>query len=146
MSTDNDTFLGVGWAFPPYFQAETNSVALTADEDNINESLTLLFNTKIGERIMEYGYGTTLHTLIFQSNSGTLLGDITDTISKAILLYEPRIDLEKVTLENQNILDGYLNIKVTYKVPNTNTRTNFVFPFYLSEGTNLPYKPKASAL
>jgi len=146
MRADNQTFLGVGWTFPPYFQPEINSAVMSADVDNINQNLTILFQTKIGERIMEYGYGTNLHALIFQTNNTTLLGDITNTISKAILLYEARVNLEKVTIENQDELNGRIDIRVTYQIPNTNSRSNFVFPFYLNEGTNLPYKPEPSAL
>jgi phage baseplate assembly protein W len=95
---------------------------------------------------MEYSYGTDLKALIFRNNNDTLLADIRDTITRAILFYEPRIDLDEVLLTNDDSLNGRIDITVVYTVRSTNSRTNFVFPFYLNEGTNLPYKPEPSAV
>ena len=141
---EENTFLGVGWSFPPYFIKETNAPAMTKGEANIRENLNTLFATKLGERIMEFGYGTTLHALIFESNTEDLAPQIIDTVSNAILNYEPRVVLEEVTLLDNDILNGRLDISIHYKVIGTNTRHNLVYPFYLSEGTNLATRPQPS--
>lgn len=53
-------------------------------------------------------------------------------IEVSILLFEPRIDLEKIDII-QNELDGKILLSVDYIVRATNTRGNLVYPFYLSE-------------
>ncbi|MEL6536864.1 MAG: GPW/gp25 family protein [Bacteroidota bacterium] len=141
---EDHTFLGIGWGFPPQFVRETNSVAMTANAENVKENLKILFDTKVGERVMEYDYGTKLHALVFGSNGAELQADIKDTISHAILMHEPRVNLISVALDDSGLLHGVVYIKVTYEIISANTRYNLVYPFYLSEGTNLSVRPQPS--
>jgi phage baseplate assembly protein W len=62
-----------------------------------------------------------------------------DKIESAILYHEPRIDLERVDVEEdpESALEGRVMIGVTYRVKTTNSRFNFVFPFYRDEGTDI---------
>jgi hypothetical protein len=43
----------------------------------------------------------------------------------------------------RTVLEGMIRVSIDYSVIITNTRHNMVFPFYYTEGTNLPaaYKP-----
>jgi len=59
-----------------------------------------------------------------------------DSITKAITLYESRIDLIQVKL-NHHIQEGFIEIELLYVVRKTNSRHNVVFPFYLSQGTHV---------
>jgi phage baseplate assembly protein W len=62
-----------------------------------------------------------------------------DKIESAILYHEPRIDLERVSVEDdpEETLEGRVLIGVTYHVKATNSRFNFVFPYYRDEGTDI---------
>jgi phage baseplate assembly protein W len=62
---------------------------------------------------------------------------IIDDIKHAILYFEPRIDVENVEVEIKDPLEGILWIHLDYKVRQTNSRSNRVFPFYFKEGTNI---------
>jgi phage baseplate assembly protein W len=62
---------------------------------------------------------------------------MTDKIESAILYHEPRIELEKVTLDDSRELEGVILIEIIYRVKTTNSRFNFVFPFYKLEGTDI---------
>ncbi len=57
-------------------------------------------------------------------------------ITRAIILFEPRISLEDVSFEEQAD-EGLLLIQLTYTVIRTNNRNNMVYPFYINEGTNV---------
>lgn len=57
-------------------------------------------------------------------------------ITRAVILFEPRIELEDVSFEEQPER-GLLLIHLTYTVARTNNRNNMVYPFYLNEGTNV---------
>ena len=57
-------------------------------------------------------------------------------ITRAVMLFEPRITLEEVSFEKKEE-EGVLLIKLIYTIVRTNNRSNMVYPFYLNEGTNL---------
>ena len=60
-----------------------------------------------------------------------------DQIEKAILYHEPRVDLKRVAMNTANATEGMVLIEIDYVIRTTNSRQNFVFPFYLNEGTDL---------
>ena len=60
-----------------------------------------------------------------------------DKIKTAILFFEPRIDAKKISLNTQNELEGEVLVEIDYIVRATNSRFNFVFPYYKNEGTEL---------
>ena len=129
-------FLGTGWAFPPEFIQHKNSVKMIADEQDVHSSLEILFGTTVGERIMQPTYGCDLKKLLFEPLDTALKAYIEDLMKTAILYHEPRIqldDVELVTVPQEGRIDIYLN----YTIRATNSRYNFVFPFYKGEGTEI---------
>ena len=60
-----------------------------------------------------------------------------DVISRAVLMFEPRVTLNEVNLDLERIHEGIILIELDYTVRRTNSRTNMVFPFYLREGTDI---------
>jgi phage baseplate assembly protein W len=131
------TFLGQGWSFPPVFVRDLNAVVLTADEENIRENLNVLFSTQPGERIMNQKYGVDLKSYIFQNPDGDVITAINEAVRSAILFYEPRIKLINVNTVPDPDDRARLNINVQYTIRTSNSRRNYVFPFYIIEGTQL---------
>ncbi|MFB9080635.1 GPW/gp25 family protein [Flavobacterium procerum] len=131
------SFLGTGWKFPPSFSKETKNVILVSDETDIAESLHILLSTDPGERLMRPEYGCNLRKFMFERQDTSFVTGLNNTISKAILNFEARVDFIDAKVVTRNELDGVLHIEVNYKIIITNTRHNIVFPFYLLEGTNL---------
>ncbi|MBI1938379.1 MAG: GPW/gp25 family protein [Ignavibacteriales bacterium] len=129
-------FLGKGWSFPPEFDKQTSTVKMLADEDDINSSLEILFSTTVGERIMQPKYGANLKNLLFDPIDTSLKAYIKDLIKTAILYFEARIKLDNISLEAKPE-EGMLLITLEYTIRSTNSRYNFVYPFYLNEGTNI---------
>lgn len=126
------TFLGSGWSFPPSFDKNSKTVELVSDVEDINQSLEILLSTRLGERIMLPQYGCNLEQLVFETMNRSFETYITDLVRTALIYHEPRIDLESVTYEN-NQTEGILLIIINYKIRITNSRSNFVFPFYKKE-------------
>jgi len=60
-----------------------------------------------------------------------------DKVESAILYNEPRISLERVKLDDSQELQGLVLIEVVYRVKSTNSRFNFVYPYYKLEGTDI---------
>jgi len=131
----NESFLGQGWGFPPEFSKNTAAVILTENEEDINKSLEILLSTRLGERVMVPDYGCNLDELLFKPLNLTLKTYVIDLIKTAILYHEPRIDIEKIWIEESTDNDGLLLISIDYLIRITNSRKNMVFPFYNEEGT-----------
>lgn len=130
-------FLGTGWGFPPEFLKGNNEVIMTSEEEDIKKSLHILLTTKLGERVMLPEYGCNLEELLFEKLNRTLITYVSELIETAILYHEPRIDVLGIDISETDVLEGKLIIAIDYKVRATNSRTNFVFPFYKEEGTNI---------
>jgi phage baseplate assembly protein W len=133
----NLTFIGRGWSFPPKFDNSTFQVEMLEHEADIASSLEILLGTVRGERVMLPQYGCNLDELIFESLDTRMKTLMTDKIESAILYHEPRIELEKVNLDDSRELEGVILIEIIYRIKTTNSRFNFVFPFYKMEGTDI---------
>lgn len=132
-----NSFLGTGWTFPPTFDNESGIVRTSTDAQDIEESLKILLTTRPGERIMQPEYGCNLEDLLFSPLDLTLKTVVSEQIKTAILYYEPRIDVEKVSYSESNDAEGILLIQIDYLIRSTNSRKNLVFPFYKEEGTEI---------
>lgn len=130
------SFLGVGWGFPPTFVRTRHSVEMTSDEADIRQSLTILLTTDVGERVLRPTYGCNMRRLVFEPLDTTLQAYMQDLIRTAILYFEPRIILNRVTLL-PSAEEGRIDIDIDYTIAATNTRNNFVYPFYKNEGIEI---------
>jgi phage baseplate assembly protein W len=131
------SFLGTGWGFPPAFSNKSSDVGMLSDVDDIQSSLEILLTTRPGERVMRPDYGCNLDELVFEPLTTTFKTYIKDLISTAILYYEPRIEVNSIDLDDTGELEGRILIVIDYTVSATNTRFNFVYPFYKNEATDL---------
>jgi phage baseplate assembly protein W len=133
----NRPFLGRGWSFPPTFNRTEAAVEMLAEEADIASSLEILLTTARGERIMLPQYGCNLEELVFESLDTRMKTLMADKVESAILYHEPRIDLERIRLDDSRETEGVVLIEVVYRVKSTNSRFNFVFPYYRLEGTDI---------
>ena len=128
-------FMGTGWKFPIEFNKET--VEMLSYEDDIKNSLDVLFATNVGERIMHPNYGTALSSFLFMPVNKSTITYMQAVISDEILFNEPRIILDDVEINPSTIEFGRLDIIISYTIRITNNRYNYVYPFYIKEATNL---------
>jgi uncharacterized protein len=129
------SFLGTGWAFPPAFRKSSGSTVLAAELEDIRQSLQILLSTRPGERIMQPTYGCNLERLMFEPLDASLRSYVEDIVKTSILYHEPRIEPEKVEIEESAEEPGLLYVVVEYKIRASNSRYNFVYPFYTEEST-----------
>jgi len=136
MNTPYNSFFGTGWSFPPTFDHESGQVEMVSDLVDIEQSLDILLSTSLGERVMVPDYGCNLDDYMFESLNNSLIGLIKHHVENAILFYEPRIIAEKVdvtTADSFDLIEGRFTITVEYRIPETNSRYNYVYDYYLNE-------------
>lgn len=109
---------------------------MISDETDIHSSVEILLSTTIGERVMQPEYGCNLEDLLFEPLNRSARSFFKRMIEKAIIRFEPRIELDDVGFELRQ-LQGMILINLNYRVIITNTRYNIVYPFYLKEGSEV---------
>ena len=129
-------YLGTGWSFPPTFSDGGKYVNTSSAEDDIQESLHILLSTRIGERILQPKYGCNTEKLLFEPLDTTLQTYMQEVIKTAILYFEARIKLNKIILVPEPN-EGRILIEVDYTIKGTNSRYNYVYPYYIDEGINI---------
>lgn len=127
-------FLGRGWAFPPQFGRGGTTVATVDGARDIEQGLYVLLATRVGERVMREQFGSELYRSQFEPITAGLLNTIHDTVVRAIVRYEARVDLLNVSVEQSEETRGLLLIAIIYQIRGTNSRFNMVYPFYVEEG------------
>lgn len=132
----NNSFLGRGWKFPVTFTEDSFTVELAEDEVDIAQSIQIILNTALGERVMQPDFGANLDDLLFERIDITTLTMITNRLKRAFLYHESRIEVNDIDLvpDTEN---GIIQVTVDYTITSTNTRTNMVYPYYLNEGTDI---------
>lgn len=129
----NEAFLGRGWSFPPTFDRASAQVETTFGIADIERSLEIIFTTALGERVMNPTFGCSLEDTVFEPMNTPMRAYVQNLLETAILYHEPRIDAESVDVQSDD-LEGMLRIVVHYKVRGTNSRFNFVYPYYVNGG------------
>lgn len=130
-------FLGQGWSFPPVFDSNSGQVSMSAAEDNIRQSVWTILSTSPGERVMRPDFGCDLKSLMFEESDQGLKRDIVSMVSKSLLVYEPRIQVDFVEAIEDEEDPGKILIHIDYTIKTTNSRKNIVYPFYLHEASYL---------
>jgi phage baseplate assembly protein W len=129
----SEQFIGRGWAFPLRVDS-TGGIALVSREQEIEEAIRLILGTSPGERPMRPEFGCRIHEYLFASADGETASAIGAEVRASLRRWEPRIDVEDVTVTIDRVSPALLYIDVRYVIKATNDRRNLVFPFYVIPG------------
>jgi Bacteriophage baseplate protein W len=132
-------FIGAGWAFPVTTDA-TGGIALAVREREIEQAIRLILQTSPGERPMRPEFGCRVSDYVFGPANASTAGMITYEVRRALDRWEPRIEVQDVTVSFDTTDLGKLYIDVKYVIRTTNDVRNLVFPFYVlgTEAEALP--------
>jgi phage baseplate assembly protein W len=84
-------------SFPNALQWNFNTAS---NLDVLKSAVKMLLITTKGERIMQPTYGTLLRRVIFEQNSNSISTTIRQEITEALALFEPRVSLDNIDIEN----------------------------------------------
>jgi phage baseplate assembly protein W len=123
-------FLGSGWRFPLLPDA-SGSLGYSSGDENVAQSLRVLLMTALGDRVMRPNFGTAAERLLFAPGSVRYLRLLETSVREAVRDWEPRVELDDVTAEADPVDAKRILVSVRYRVRQTNSRLNLVFPFYI---------------
>ena len=125
-------FLGKGWKFP--VNVDLKGQIEMSDETDIKEAIWIILSTSKGERVMRPTFGCGIHDYVFEIINSSTLKMMEESVREALILWEPRIEIQQINVSAEKINDGKLIISIDYLVRSTNNQFNLVYPFYLMEG------------
>lgn len=128
----NSEFLGRGWKFP----VNVNSRGGTASseyETDVLEAIGLILRTSRGERVMQPDFGCGIHEMAFSTIDTATAGLVEEMVREALILWEPRIEVEDIKATLESYSQGRMDISIDYRVRATNNEFNLVYPYYLKE-------------
>jgi phage baseplate assembly protein W len=126
-------FVGAGWSFPVRTDP-TGSIALVRRDRELQEAIRLILGTSPGERPMRPEFGCRIAEHVFGVADAGTAGQIAEDVRTALDRWEPRIDVDEVSIAFDRVEAGTLYIDVHYTVRDTNDVRNLVFPFYAIPG------------
>lgn len=134
--SENTSFLGRGWSFPPRFDGKLGQLEMVEMDEDVKESLFILFSTRPGERETNPDFGCKVHDLVWRPINPATIFLIKEAIEHAVRNYEPRIKIEEIHVDTDE-REGTVFIHLDYTVTKVNVRTNIVYPYYKIEGTDI---------
>lgn len=138
MDNTDKSFLGTGWSFPPTFHREWYGVEMLSEEADVYSSIGIILATLTGERIMLPTFGCNLQPYVFEPMNAPTIAMIEKIVKEALTYHEPRIIVESLN-STPFQEEGKLEVNIQYSIITTNTRYNYVFPFYMQEATNIDH-------
>lgn len=134
MNYENDPneFLGRGLKFPFKINSSTGKIDMVSGIEAIEQSIHTILSTKPGERFFHSDFGIDLSELQFEPMDETTLKEIETRIMDGLSMHQTMIIPESVDFE-LDINGGRILIDVKFLIRSTNTRGNYVFPYYLKE-------------
>lgn len=127
MRKDKNTFVEKSWIFPPEFVKGVNPTRLIDGDENIRQSLKILFSTLPGERVHRSDYGFSFKEMIFEPAELNTRIYIEKSIEEAILVYEPRIQLNRVIIHDSDATNGKWKIQIDYTIKENDTPDSFTY-------------------
>jgi uncharacterized protein len=124
-------FIGQGLAFPLQVNPRGELTLVTGTRD-IEQAIYLILETAPGERVMRPEFGCRIHELLFAPRDKATIGLAIQYVKNALGRWEPRIDVDKVTVTADPNHDGALLVTIFYHLKDTHDQRSIVYPFYLT--------------
>ena len=124
--------LGRGWSSPTGV-ATGGELRETSGEEKVRQSILLVLSTRRGERVMRPDFGAGLEDFLHEPISTTTAALVRHRVETALIVWEPRIDVEAVRVDLADRRLGRLDVTIEYRIRATNTFYNLVYPYFLHE-------------
>ncbi|MDR3295885.1 MAG: GPW/gp25 family protein [Clostridiales Family XIII bacterium] len=123
--------LGSGMKFPPQVNKATGRFAVSGGAQSVKESVYLILMTGAGERWLAPAFGSRLSGYAFMDTNLTSLSMMSNDLRDTLLDQEPRIADVEIGIDAET-RDDCLIVNIAYRLNESNTKENLVFPFYLN--------------
>jgi uncharacterized protein len=120
--------LGQGWRFPVL--PRERELRYEAGAEKVRQAIWLILDTEPGERVMRPTFGCGLRRYLMKPNSAATRALIHHDVERALVEWEPRIELTGVSVDPGDD-PALVLIQVAYSHVRDGKPGNLVYPFYL---------------
>ncbi len=110
-----------GIAFPPRIGPD-GRVAWSSGAQNVRESIRIILQTNLKERLMRPSFGGGLEPFLYEPNTLATRTQIEERTRRALTRWEPRAALEEVRAEAAPDNPDAVILTIAYTVRDTDTR------------------------
>lgn len=129
MTTQDYPHIGTGWHFPVVWE---NGRAKTSQlEARINQSIAIILRTGIGSRVMRPTFGAGVDRYVFAPRTDEVCFRLATDVERALLLWEPRIIVDRVEATPAGDADGRIDVEIEYRIDPHRRPSSLVVPFYV---------------
>lgn len=119
-------FIGSGLTFP--IQLENGKGKLFTGFELVRSSLRMILAWPYGHRFLLGEFGSRIEELLEEPNDEILKNILETFIIDAISDWEKRVEVISVDIQDKTATE--LTVNLTYRIVNTQSVDNFIFPFY----------------
>ena len=105
---------------------EDGSLAFPESLDtSVRQSLRIILGTRPGELLTHPDFGAGLDRLLHQPNSLALRKDVHDRIAESLSRWEPRIDVDRIDIEEVLGAPTQLRVEIAYRLKRSGDNGSF---------------------
>jgi len=109
----------MGWPLLP-FPDENGELAYPAVlAESVRQQLQVILSTRPGEQLMRPGFGAGLTEFLGEPDTITTRRRVFDRVNEAIAQWEPRVDIDRVDVNDLPGRPGWLRIEIGYRLRRT---------------------------
>jgi hypothetical protein len=134
----NDDIIGTGWSFPPHFSKSAEGgagVIMHSGVEEIEDSLSVLFSTQLGNRLFRPNFGCSVEEFQFRSIDSATEIRLKRMIENAVTEFEPRIILQSLDVDLSDLPEGKLRIDLRYSLKASYVKENIIYPYHFENDT-----------
>lgn len=121
--------VGTGWHFPTRVDPD-GGLSMTGGTAKLEQSMRLILATYPGERPALPDFGSRLRDFVFSPAGVETAAELTDEVRRALVRWEPRIDVDRVRADPAPDVPELLRVDVEYTVRATGNRGGLTVPFH----------------
>ncbi len=122
--------IGQGISFPLKMSLQ-GQIQVSQQSQNLEESIRIILQTNLGERVYRPDFGSRLSELVFAPMNTQTLLLIRVYVQEALEKWEPRIAIDAILTEPDPV-KGAVEIVIRYHAKEHPEPRSLVYPFYLS--------------
>lgn len=107
---------------------------MSLEYEDIDQAISIILGTPIGQRVMRPTFGSRLHELVFSQANPNTWGLAELYVTESLGFWEPRIDVLEVVATTDPERRELLNIHIRYRVKASHDERSLVYPFYRIPG------------
>lgn len=120
MTIDNRSRgVAIGWPLLPVPDENGELTYPSALAGSVRQQLQVILSTRPGEQLMRPDFGAGLTAFLGEPDTVTTRRRIYDRVIEAIDRWEPRVDVDRVDVDDLPGRPGWLRIEVAYRVRRT---------------------------